>query len=335
MRLVGAKSLTAGDVLAMPVLTSSGKTILNSGVVLTDTYIDKLRQFKIYKAYIDDGRFDDVELMENLDTRTKNNAMQVIEDTYERVHKSKEIDEYIIKDIAKEIIEYVKGCKDKGISILAADVVDNYITRHSLNVAIFTAYLGSKINYNYNMLCDLVTGALIHDMGRENISEEKPEHVQKGFDAMRKCRGLSLHSAIVCYEHHENFNGTGYPRKLKGPSISEFSRIIRVADVYDNILHGYQNNNVSVMPHQAFEYVLALSDKILDPEFVQLFRDTIVFFPNGCTVLLSNGLKGVVIRQNPGSPQRPVVRIYNDSSVIGEVDLFKSLTLFIKEVIVV
>jgi HD-GYP domain-containing protein (c-di-GMP phosphodiesterase class II) len=44
-----------------------------------------------------------------------------------------------------------------------------------------------------------------------------------------------LHSSIVCYEHHENFDGGGYPRKLKGAAISEFSRVIRVA-AYDNTI---------------------------------------------------------------------------------------------------
>ncbi|MCX8131764.1 MAG: HD domain-containing protein [Clostridia bacterium] len=335
MRLVGIKSLSIGDTLALPVTASSGKIILNAGVVLTDVYIDKLKHLGIHKVYINDGRFDDVEVIEQLDLRVKNNAMQVLRETNDKILKSKEVDEYLIKDIAKDIVEYVRTCKDRGVNILSTEAIDDYVIEHSLNVALLTAYLGNRMNFNYNQLCDLVTGALIHDLGRENISDEKPEHVQKGFDILRKCRGLSLHSSIVCYEHHENFDGTGYPRKLKGSAISEFTRVIKVADVYDNVLHGYENNNNSVMPHQAYEYVMAFSGSKLDPEIVQHFRDTIVFFPNGCTVLLSNGLKGVIIRQNLGSPQRPVIRIYNETSVIGEIDLLKSLTLFIKDVVVI
>jgi HD-GYP domain-containing protein (c-di-GMP phosphodiesterase class II) len=151
---------------------------------------------------------------------------------------------------------------------------------------------------------------------------------------MRKCGGLSLHSSIVCFEHHENYDGSGYPRKIKGIAISDFSRVIRVADIYDNVLHGYGGTNKSSMPHEAYEYLLTVTGIILDPEIVKMFRDTIVFYPNGCTVLLSNGRKGVVIKQNSSSPQRPLVRIYNDSSVIGEIDLLRSLTLSIKEILV-
>lgn len=335
MRLVGIKSLMPGDVLAMAISSSSGKIILNSGVELTEQYINKLKQLNVNNVYIEDERFNDVEMVEPLDAKTKNTVAQVIKDIYESLHKGKNIDEYIIKDISKIIVDCVREYKDKGVSILSIEAVDEYIIEHSMNVAILTAFMGNRMNYNFNQISDLVTGALVHDLGRENIKDEKPEHTQKGFDVMRKYRGLNLHSTLVCYEHHENFDGTGYPRKIKGKSISEFTRIVSVADFYDNVLHGINSENVSLMPHQAYEHILAVSGKILDPDIVEVFRDTIVFYPNGCTVLLSNGLKGVVVRQNLGSPQRPQIRIYNDNKIIGEVDLVKSLTLFIKDVIVV
>lgn len=332
MRLVGTKFLEPGSKLAVPVYTTSGKVVLNSGVVLTETYIEKIRNLGIHKVYIEDERFNDIDIMESLDMKTKNNAIQAVKLTYTNLHTGKEIDEYLIKEIAESLVDYVRNAKDKGISILSLNAVDEYIIEHSINVAMLSAFIANRMNFNFNQLCDLVTGALIHDLGRVNEREENPEHVQIGFDVIRKCRGLSLHSSIVCYEHHENFDGSGYPRKLKGTAISEFTRVIRVADVYDNIIHGYDNDNVSIMPDQAYDKILAFTGSKLDPAVVEVFRDTMVFYPNGCMVLLSNGLKGVVVRQNQGSPQRPVIRIFNETAVIGEIDLVKSLTLFIKEV---
>jgi HD-GYP domain-containing protein (c-di-GMP phosphodiesterase class II) len=334
MRLVSVDSLVPGNRLAVPVYASSNNILLNAGVTLTDKYIAKLGSMKLYSVYIDDERFNDIELTEPLDIRAKNNAAQVIKSTYENLHAEKGIDEFRIRDVAKDITEFVRDSKEKGASILSTDAVDEYIVEHSINVAILTAFIGNRMNYNSDQLFDLVTGAVIHDFGRDNTVEEKAEHVQKGFDFMRKCRGINLHSSIVCYEHHENYNGSGYPRKLKGSAISEYSRIIRIADLYSNILHGHEISEKPVMPHQAYEAILALSGNIVDPDMVQVFRDAIVFYPNGCTVLLSNGLKGIVVRQNTGSPQRPVVRTYNKTGIIGEVDLNKSLTLFIKDVLV-
>ncbi len=334
MRLVGTKALRPGDVLDAPILTSSGRVILSAETVLTENYIKKIKQMGVHKVYINDSRFDDVELTSNsVDDRIKNEATQVLEDAYKNLHTEKTADEYILKDISKSLVDYVRETKEKGVSILSLKAADDYIIEHSINVSILTAFLGNQMNFNYNQLCDLVTGALIHDLGRENEKEENHEHVQKGFDVMRKCRGLSLHSAIVCFEHHENFDGSGYPRKLKGEAISDFSRIIRVADLYDNLLHGYGSQDIPMMPHQAYENILAVSGSIVDPRIVETFRDTIIFYPNGCTVLLSNGLCGVIVRQNQGSPQRPVVRTFDDSGIIGEIDLLKNLTLSVKDVV--
>lgn len=334
MRLVGVNSLLQGDTLALPVSSISGKIILNGGATLSANYIDKLKQLKIPHVYINDGRFDDVEIGQHMDMKSIARGMEITRNAYTQLHQSKAINEYPLMDFSKEIIEYVRNCRDKGINFISTSVIDDYIIGHSINVAILTAFLGNHMNYNYSQLCDLVTAALIHDLGRVGTQDEKPEHCQKGFDAMRKCRGLNLHSSIVCYEHHENFDGSGYPRKIKEKAISEFSRAVRVCDMYDHLLHDYGDHGKPLLPYEAYEYLLAVTNTVLDPEIVQRFRETIVFYPSGSTVLLTNGLKGVVIRQNQGNPQRPVVRIYNETSVIGEIDLLKSLTINIKEIII-
>ncbi|HEX3029436.1 MAG TPA: HD domain-containing phosphohydrolase, partial [Clostridia bacterium] len=273
MRLVGIKSAEPGSVLSIAVYTSSGKAVLNAGVVLTEAYLEKLRLLGINKIYIEDERFEDVEPVQSLDTITKNNAIQVVRESHQNLHKDKPINEYVIKDISKSIVDFVRDSRDKGASILSINAVDDYIIEHTINVALLSAFLGNRMNFNYNQLCDMVTGALIHDLDRENVCEEKPEHTQKGFDVMRKCRGFNLHSSIVCYEHHEKFDGTGYPRRIKGQAISEFTRLIQVADAYDNFLHGYNNQNISIMPHLAYEHLLAMSGTFLDSSVVEQFRD--------------------------------------------------------------
>lgn len=335
MRLIGIKSMKPDDVLGAPVRTSSGRVVLSAGTVMTEKYIEKIKLMGIHKVYINDENFDDVELLDSIDDGIRNQAFKVLKDAYVNMHKDKAVDEYSIKEVSKNLVDFIRECKQKGVSILSMEAVDDYIIEHSINVAILALFIGNHMSYNFNQLCDLAAGALIHDLGRDNSKEENQEHVQRGFDVMRKCRGMSLHSSIVCYEHHENYDGTGFPRKLKGTAISDFSRVIRVADLYDNMLHGYGNHDEPVMPHQAYENILALSGSIVDPAIVQIFRDTIIFYPNGCTVLLNNGLKGVVIRQNQGSPQRPVVRAFNDDGIIGELDLLKSLTLEIKDVVII
>ncbi len=335
MRLVGIKSLKSGDILGAAVRTSSGKVILSAETVLIESYIQRFKQMGVYKVYIKDDDFDDIEIPDDIDDRVRNEAIMGLKETYTNLHKDRPVDEYLIKGIAKGIVDQVLESRQKGVSMLSLNLIDDYIIEHSINISILSVFMGNHMNYNYNQLCDLAAGAMIHDVARQNKKEEDLEHVQKGFDVMRKCRGLSLHSSIVCYEHHENFDGSGYPRKLKGAQISEFTKIIRVADLYDDLLHGFGNGDVPMMPHQAYENILAAAGTVIDPAMVEVFRDTIIFFPNGCTVLLSNGLTGVVVRQNLGIPQRPVVRTFSDSGIIGEVDLMQTLTLSINDVVIV
>lgn len=331
MRLVTIDSLTLGTELAMPVRTYSGNVILNIGISITENYIQRLKQLGVNSVYVRDDRFNDVDNIESLDYRTKNSAIKVLKDVHNALNKGSTINEYVIKDVAKYIVDFAIQTSSKGVSILATEVSDEQIFEHSVNVALLSAFIGQRMGYNYIQLSDLVVGALIHDLGREG-KDENTEHVQKAFDYFRKMRGLNLHSSVVCLEHHEKYDGTGFPRKISGTSISEYSRIVKVADVYEGILHGY-NNSQPIMPHQAYETLLAMSGSDVDPEIVKVFRDAIVFYPNGCAVQLSNGLKAVVIRQNQGSPHRPVIRVFSDSGVIGEINLVKSLTIFIKDVI--
>lgn len=332
MKLARLDTVTPGDKLAMPIKTPDGKVMLSAGTVLNENYIDKIANWKVDYIYVVDDRFNDIELIEPLDLKIKNNALNVLREIYCKVHNDKDFDEFQLKDISEDMVEYARDNKEKGVAILCDDVSEDYLIEHSLNVALLTAFMGNRMNFNYSQLCDLVTGALIHDMGRTDSKDEDVHHVKVGFDIMRRHRGLSLYSSIVCFEHHENFDGSGYPRKLNGTAISEFTRVIKVADMYDELLHNRGGD--PLMPHQAYEHILAYSGSTLDPEMVQKFRDTIIFYPNACTVLLSNNLKGIVIKQNLGAPQRPVVRLFNSmGNIMGDIDLSKNLTIYVKEVI--
>lgn len=335
MRLVGVKSLKPGNILAEPVTTSSGRIILNSEVELTEGYIRRLLQTGIHKVFICDERFEDVIPERPFDLKTWESTAAVLKGVYDAVHSGRSFDEFVLREAASKIVDGVRDSFSRGVSLLSTEAIDEYVIEHSINVAVLSAFMANRMDFNYNGICDIVVGALIHDIGRENKAQEDPDHIKAGFNVMRHYRGISLHSSIVCYEHHENYDGSGYPRKLKDSEISKFTRVIRVADFYDYLLHGYNDGGEPLMPHQAYESLLAASGSILDPSVVEQFRDTIIFYPNGCMVELSNGLKGIVVKQNPGSPQRPVVRVLGETDVIGEIDLFKSLSLFVKDVLVI
>lgn len=144
-------------------------------------------------------------------------------------------------------------------------------------------------------------------------------------------------SAYVAWQHHEKFDGTGYPCGLKGKEIHEYARITALADVYDALTTN-RSYREQIMPHEAIEYLRDSEGTAFDPEIAEVFLDKIAPFPVGSIVLLNNGEKAVVIRINKEFPGRPVVASIYDgfgNRLLQPVerDLKKDLTLFITKVL--
>ncbi len=81
-----------------------------------------------------------------------------------------------------------------------------------------------------------IPDAILNKPGRFNDEERAimDTHAQLGYDMLKYSnRPLLKMAAIVAYEHHEKYNGTGYPNKLKGEDIHIYGRITALADVFD------------------------------------------------------------------------------------------------------
>lgn len=330
MKLVGLEQMKTGEKLAYPIYSASGRVILNAGSIITESYIDKLKKMGIYSVYIDDDKFNDIELAEAISINTRGQANSAFKEAYENFHSNKTINEYKILDAIKMVVDDIKSNATSCINTLSTMAIEDHKTAHAINVCILSLLIGNNMNYSFSQLVDLGVGAMIHDIAESECEAESIDHIKKGFEIMKSYRGLSLHSVKVIYEHHENFDGSGYPREISGDAISQYARIVSVADFYDELLYG--KKGPGLQPHEAYEALLAETNKRFDPEVVEAFRKCIAVFPNGCSVTLSNGKIGVVVRQNNGVPHRPVVRIVEDGKIKKDMDLISDLTLFIKNV---
>lgn len=331
MKLLGTNDLKTGEKIASPVYASSGKVILGAGVVITQTYIDRLKDLGISNVYVDDEQFDDVEIVEVVNHNTRLQAIGAYKQAHDLFHKGKPVDESAIVNVVKLIVDDIKSNYTNLVNALPSMVVDDYLTGHSINVCILSILMGNNLNYNISQLIDLGVGAFIHDIARKEGMQEDPGHVDNGFEVMRKYRGISLHSSKVIYEHHENYDGSGYPRKIEGDKISQYSRIVSAADYYDSMVF-VEAGQKRLLPHEAYEALLAEASKRFDPEVIEAFRKSVALYPNGCSVSLSNGKKGVVVSQNSGTPHRPVVRVIETGKPERDIDLIANLTLFVQDV---
>jgi HD-GYP domain-containing protein (c-di-GMP phosphodiesterase class II) len=116
---------------------------------------------------------------------------------------------------------------------------------------------------------------------------------------------------MTILDHHERWDGSGYPRGLKGSDISSYTRIIAITDTYYALV-SRRPHRQSYLPHEAIEFIMAYSGELFDPELVRLFTKLVPLYPTGIMVNLNTGESGIISNAKPGFIGRPVVRICSD-----------------------
>ncbi|KUO71796.1 MAG: hypothetical protein APF81_06760 [Desulfosporosinus sp. BRH_c37] len=218
---------------------------------------------------------------------------------------------------------------------------------HVVNVALLTALTGIWMGYKENSLKYLTLGALLHDLGKLQIPREilnKPGSLtDEEFKIIRKhtflgekmLKNSRLSSSVLAMvrEHHERWNGKGYPLGLYGKSIHINAQIVAVADVYE-ALTADRPYRKGLPPYHALEMIISWSGIDFNPKVVQAFRESLILYPENAIVTLNTGEVGVVVAVPTQMPTRPLVRILFDSN--GRflnretyVDLLQELTRFI------
>ena len=124
----------------------------------------------------------------------------------------------------------------------------NATYNHCINVSLYATACGIGLGMQQKELHDLATAAMLHDIGKTMIDTsilDKPgkltdeeraiinKHPQIGYDMLYGNPGISAATRAGVLLHHENEDGSGYPKGLSGNEIPLIAKIIHVADVYD------------------------------------------------------------------------------------------------------
>jgi len=357
MRLVSTFSLANGDELSKPIYNDKGQILIHEGVRLTKRMINRLTEIGITYVYIEDEVTNDIESQSPISDRVRIEAVNTIKNTFDTMSGSDDVANSFIfdktgekmLDTVRQILSEVQG-HDEVISLLS-DVFtyDDYIFTHSLNVTIYALALGTELGLPSRKLEELGFGAMLHDVGKVLVPQEvlfKPgkltdeefeqikEHSEAGFNMLRKMPTVPLTAAHCAYQHHERLDGSGYPRGLTGKDIHLYAKILGIADVFDAVTSNRVYRN-AMLPHEGLEILYAGAGTLFDQKMVQAFRKSVAAYPNGITVNLSDGRKGIISRQNKHVSDRPVVRILEENgqelTSYYEVDMSKELNVIITE----
>lgn len=356
MYQVSISKLKPGMKVARNVFSSNGRLLIAEGTVLTYHYIRKLEIYEIASIYISDDKSNsNRDSFFNANTKNEliyKEAISAISDIMNKVKNSAEIDVKMLMGIVDEIVYEIMEDSFAFIQLNSIRDLDNYTYLHSIDVCIYSIILGKSYGLPQKLLNKLGTGAMLHDIGKGKVPSEillKPgpltyeefeimkKHTLWGYEAIMNCPNVDREIANIALNHHERWDGKGYPNGIRGYGIDYFSRVVTICDIYD-ALTADRVYRSRILPHEAAEYILNSIGTIADPELAKKFIKNVSIYPVGTTVLLNTGEIGRVTRINEEMPLRPVIQIFSntdkDYSKKGyDINLMEKLTVFICDVI--
>jgi putative nucleotidyltransferase with HDIG domain len=174
----------------------------------------------------------------------------------------------------------------------ALDLRDNETENHTLRVVDMSLRLAEKMGIKNDDLVHIKRGALLHDIGKMGVPDEilhKPgpltdeewvimrQHPQFAYEMLSQIS--YLHRALdIPSCHHEKWDGTGYPRGLKGEQIPLAARLFAIVDVWD-ALRSDRPYRKAWPDDKVVEYIKEQSGKHFEPGIVEIFLELLVTNP--------------------------------------------------------
>jgi HD-GYP domain-containing protein (c-di-GMP phosphodiesterase class II) len=235
------------------------------------------------------------------------------------------------KRVVESMVDMILEEEELLIGMTAIKDYDEYTYHHSVNVSILSVALGQRIGLSRKALTDVGLVALFHDIGKMEIPPEilnKPtnfndeewriirKHPFWGVRAILRLKGLdytSVRTAIVAFEHHLNYDMSGYPKISKPLELDFYSKIVSIADQYDAMTSARVYSRVPMAPDKALSVMLERAGTQLDPLIFKFFINMVGVFPIGTLVLLDTKELGLVYGGNTMFQDRPRVLIIIDS----------------------
>lgn len=325
MRRVSLKSLRPGMKVGQPVYDNYGNVLLETGIIISRSYVDKLLKHGICFIYIEDGLLPDNVTKDVISEKTRQNAINQVKNLFMEASEGVIIEMDKIQDTVSDMVNQL-SMNQSIVNMLDLRSLDDYTFFHSVNVCVLSIMTGITMGYNEKELHILGTGAILHDLGKikipKNILDKpgklSPEefdvikmHPSYGYEYIKKTGGIDEVAALISYEHHERYNGSGYPEGKHGDAIHPLSRIVGIADIYDAITaeRVYKKAN---RPHEAYEMLAGSGNYLFDYQAVKSFLDNIAAYPTGSIVELTSGEIAVALDTPKGYTLLPRVSVLID-----------------------
>ncbi|PWB42111.1 MAG: phosphodiesterase [Rhodocyclales bacterium] len=204
---------------------------------------------------------------------------------------------------------------------------DEYTFQHSVGVAALLIAFCRGLGLDEATLRQAGIGGMVHDVGKMQTPDRilnKPgklteeefavmrHHVVASREILEITPNISQTAVQVAAQHHERYDGSGYPNRLKGGEISRFGQMASIIDVYDAITSDRVYHK-GMAPTEALRKLFEWSKFHFNPELVHAFARVVGIYPTGALVRLESGRLAVVVEQRESSMLQPLVRVVFDA----------------------
>jgi len=338
-----ARDIPAADPRQMP--------LLRAGAKLTDGYVKGLGDAGIHAIWVHDSLTEGIEPRDLVPPHVREEAARQVSNALDKAGREFDRRSLLSRDLRVDLAaivdKIVRAVADNGDTALVLSdlaTADAYTHQHSIDVCALGILLGRRmflrdgwidfkgrrrVDGIHRRIHQLGLGLLLHDIGKIAVpghilnkpgplTAEEQEVMRTHPDVGGQMLQSSFYSPLVraiVREHHERWDGQGYPHGLGGSSISQLARIAAVADVYDAVT-SERPYKAAQAPHIGVQVILEGSGTAFDPEVVEVFRGLVLPYPVGVEIRLADGTAGVVAHVEPSDPHRPLVRFPSGERVV-------------------
>lgn len=251
----------------------------------------------------------------------------VVKDMFDALQAGKALDAPRVKEAVANMTDSVVRNPDAMLLLAKMKEKGEHTLDRAFGVSIYMITFGRFLHLPREQLDLLGMVGLLQDIGKTRVPEEllnKKEplseveqavcrsHVAHSVEILKETAGLPAELPGFAALHHERYDGSGYPRGLKGVQIGLFGAIAGLVDCFDVLTHPRPYAE-ALAPSDALSMLYHWRDTQFDRPLVEQFIQCIGIFPVGALVELNSGDVGIVIAQNLVRRLQPRVMVVIDA----------------------
>ena len=344
-------NVTPGMRVSQDIKDKKGFLLVSTDMQLTFRLIEKLKQFGIINVPIFVTQTNDVNSIQNINLNEifRQQLLNNVNSSVVRYIKN----EALIQRLVDIITDFTKD--DLLMSLLTEiKTIGHNVFFHSINVFTLSILIALKNNFPSDRLLITAQASLLHDIGKKflpkeildkahNLSKDEnnifEQHAHFGYEYIESLKKFPYEVARIISQHHERFDGSGFPNSLKGENIHKIAQIISVADAFDLALDRQELKNRFILS-DAIAFLNSTSGMYFAPNYVKDLVEEIIVYYLYDWVVLSNDDIGIITKINESAQLKPVVTVYFDKfrqkyTIPKQLDLSLKCnsTLFIRDIL--